>query len=202
MRTHPGKTDCLVLDFAGNIALHGSVDNVNPPKPPRKRDEPGEAPQKECVECLMLISASARLCPFCQHVYEFAGPKIDEAASNLAIMGKNPPKIRRVKEVRYSIHKKPGKPDSMRVDYYTDKIVRPYSLWVCLFHDGNALTRARKWWLLNVHESGEFVLPETIDQAVEQARTARTPDWIQTDSTGDYPTIVKMGFDDVAASAG
>jgi DNA repair protein RadD len=49
MRTAEGKTDCLVLDFAGNINRHGPVDKVQPPKKKGKRE--GDAPLKECESC-------------------------------------------------------------------------------------------------------------------------------------------------------
>ena len=32
-RLAPGKTDCLVLDFAGNVARHGPIDAVSPREP-------------------------------------------------------------------------------------------------------------------------------------------------------------------------
>ena len=40
-RLHPGKQDCLVLDFGGNVLRHGPVDQI---KPPNARNGNGEAP--------------------------------------------------------------------------------------------------------------------------------------------------------------
>ena len=36
-RLAPGKADCLVLDFAGNVARHGPIDAVKPKKPGSRR---------------------------------------------------------------------------------------------------------------------------------------------------------------------
>lgn len=63
MRTHPGKTDCLVLDFAGVVESHGPITNVQPPK--KGGDGNGEAPVKVCDECGELVHISAAICPAC-----------------------------------------------------------------------------------------------------------------------------------------
>jgi DNA repair protein RadD len=70
MRIHPGKRDCLVLDFADLIATHGPVNKVTPPRK-GKRKEDAQAPVKECKGCLMLIHASLRQCPYCGEAFEF-----------------------------------------------------------------------------------------------------------------------------------
>ncbi len=45
LRLSPGKQDCLVLDFAGNVRKHGPIDAVTPSVP---RAGAGEAPVKTC----------------------------------------------------------------------------------------------------------------------------------------------------------
>ena len=59
MRIHPGKQDCLVLDFAGLIERHGPVNDVDPPRRRGKKKDQA-APIKECGKCYMLIHAAAR----------------------------------------------------------------------------------------------------------------------------------------------
>jgi DNA repair protein RadD len=55
MRTAEGKTDCLLLDYGGNIARHGPIDNVRVrPRPPGE----GDAPVKICPECCACCAAS------------------------------------------------------------------------------------------------------------------------------------------------
>jgi DNA repair protein RadD len=63
MRTHPGKTDCLVLDFAGVVATHGPITAVQPPK--KAGEGNGEAPVKVCDSCGELVHLAARQCPAC-----------------------------------------------------------------------------------------------------------------------------------------
>ncbi len=57
MRSAPGKTDCLYLDFADNIEYHGPVDDLILHE---KGEE--EAPKKRCPKCKTLVPISARKC--------------------------------------------------------------------------------------------------------------------------------------------
>lgn len=64
MRTAPGKKDCLVLDFAGNVAQHGPVTAVNPPA---KKGKGGPPPCKVCPECDEIVPVQTKTCPRCGH---------------------------------------------------------------------------------------------------------------------------------------
>jgi DNA repair protein RadD len=65
MRPSPGKTDCLVLDFAGNVSTHGPITAVNPQRV--RGDGEGEAmiPCKACEQCFELCPVACRTCPAC-----------------------------------------------------------------------------------------------------------------------------------------
>lgn len=67
LRISPEKKDCLVLDFAGNVAKHGPITEVRPPS--RKRKGEGVAPSKICPECDEIVPAQARICPVCGHEF-------------------------------------------------------------------------------------------------------------------------------------
>ena len=73
MRPHTGKTDCLVLDFAGVVATHGPITNVQPPK--KGGDGNGEAPVKVCDNCGELVHISADICSACGHPFPEAERK-------------------------------------------------------------------------------------------------------------------------------
>ena len=64
MRTAPGKSNCLILDFAGNVGRHGPIDAVRV-KDGRQARSPGEAPVKTCPECRTIVHAAARFCDEC-----------------------------------------------------------------------------------------------------------------------------------------
>lgn len=69
MRIAPGKKDCLVLDFGGNIARHGPIDQIEVKK---KSNKEGVAPMKQCPECGGLVSLRSDFCDICG--YEFLTP--------------------------------------------------------------------------------------------------------------------------------
>src|SRR3954452_22775660 len=67
-RLAPGKDNCLVLDFAGNVARHGPIDLVRPKDPP-KGGADGDMPNKLCPECRAINALAARVCVDCGYVF-------------------------------------------------------------------------------------------------------------------------------------
>ena len=67
LRIAEGKTDCLVLDFAGVVEQHGPITAVKPP--PKKGDKVGEAPVKVCDYCQEICHLSVRECPACGEAF-------------------------------------------------------------------------------------------------------------------------------------
>jgi DNA repair protein RadD len=67
MRVKSHTDHCLVLDFAGVVATHGPITNVQPPD--KKGEKEGEAPVKVCEQCHELVHISVMTCPTCG--YEF-----------------------------------------------------------------------------------------------------------------------------------
>lgn len=184
MRTAEGKTDCLVLDFAGLIATHGPVDHVKPP-PVKSGKGGGDAVQKECPECIMLIPAGSMTCQFCGHQFPAHEIKIAPAPSNLKVMGKPDPVEYKPTKAVYMVHKKAGKPDSLRVTYYAG-LRAVGSQWVCLEHSGFARQKAQQWWI----DFADGYLPSSAESAAPIARlVARLPSSILVDESGKYPIV-------------
>jgi DNA repair protein RadD len=170
-RLHPSKTNCLVLDFGGNVLRHGPVDQIRV----TERDAGGgQAPAKECPACHSVIAAGYARCPDCGH--EFPPPerqKHDARASEAGILsGQVTTTKYAVRDVFYSVHKKRGAPDNtprtMRVDYKIGW--NEYkSEWVCFEHDGYARQKAVAWWRRRSREP----VPESADEAVSLAQAGR-----------------------------
>ena len=76
-RKADGKTNCLVLDFAGNVRRHGPVDSVDPKS---KSGVPGEAPVKACPECDELVAINTYECPACGYQWPRPAPMAKHAA--------------------------------------------------------------------------------------------------------------------------
>ncbi len=143
-----GKSNCLVLDYGGNIMRHGPVDMI------RVKDKTpgnGEAPAKKCPQCYALIHAAYAKCPECG--YEFPPSQHSDLTAHAAHDGIISGEVffdeYEVRQVFYAVHRKRYAPDdtpsTMRVDY--EVAFQTYkSEWVCPEHSGYARTKFVKWW--------------------------------------------------------
>jgi len=146
-RLAPGKTDCLVLDYAGNTLEHGPVDAITVRKP-RK---PGEAakvetmPAKQCPKCDALVALGIRTCPDCGHEFAVAKPEHNDKPADAPILSGPVPTITlAVGAVEYAEHiGKSGVP-TLRVTYRCG--LRRINEYVCLEHGGFARDKAVQWW--------------------------------------------------------
>lgn len=166
-RLHPGKENCLVLDYGENILRHGPIDMITvEDKTPGK----GEAPAKKCPECLALIHASYQTCPDCG--FEFPLPEtsnINSQASTAGILsGEHTDEEFEVMGVSYSPHIKrgadPSHPATMRIDYKTG-FYQEQSEWVCPEHTGYARNKFENWW----RDRSYMPPPITVDEALALA---------------------------------
>lgn len=194
LRIADGKTDCLWLDFSDTTERLGPVDTIKGRKRSKKSDKEGAAPFKVCDQCGERAPAAAPVCPCCG--YEFPAKEQEvRNASNAAIMASQVmPKIITypVDSVSYSIHSKPGSPDSLRVDYHSG-LRRVCSEWVCLEHGGFAGEKARAWWARRNPEGYEY-RPGSAVQAMEWIDSGfelQSPAAIIVNETGKYPELVR-----------
>jgi DNA repair protein RadD len=171
-RLHPSKPNCLVLDFGGNVLRHGPVDQIRVKEYGAGGN--GQAPAKECPECLSVVAAGYARCPDCG--YEFPPPERkphDGKASEAGILSGQVTTTKcAVRDVFYSVHTKrgagPDAPRSMRVDYKVGW--NEYkSEWICFEHDGYARQKAMHWWKRRSNEP----VPETAEEAVAVAQNGR-----------------------------
>jgi DNA repair protein RadD len=156
-RLAQAKENCLVLDFAGNVARHGPIDAIKPQKPGAGD---GQAPVKTCPDCSSILHASLRRCPECGHLFPPPETTIDPTASTLEILSSRRPEWVAVSEVQYSRHEKPGKPTSMRVSYRCGLVL--HSEWICFEHTGYAREKAAAWW----RKRTQLPVPATVDAAL------------------------------------
>jgi DNA repair protein RadD len=184
-RLAPGKDNCLVLDFAGNVARHGPVDAVKPKKP---GEAEGAAPTKVCPACDSILPAAVRECPDCGHRFPPPEIKLAATASTLAILSNMRPQWLEVSRVAFSRHEKPGKPPSLRVDYYCG--LTRHSEWICFEHTGYAREKAAAWW--RVRSNGP--VPATITEALAVSDLLPRPSAIQVRPSGRFTEIVNYRF--------
>lgn len=172
-RLHPGKQNCLVLDYGGNVLRHGPVDQIRVGQPAGTGG--GQAPAKECPECHSLVAAGYAVCPDCD--FEFPQPERanhDAEASTESVLSDQAasPAVSEtkyaVRDVLYSVHHKQGAdedaPKTMRVDYRIGfHQFKPE--WVCFEHTGYARWKAEMWWRARSFDR----VPSTAQEAVDIA---------------------------------
>jgi DNA repair protein RadD len=150
-RLYPGKEDCLILDYGGNVLRHGPVDAVTING--AKGSDSSKVAAKECSQCNALIHSAYRVCPECG--YEFPPPEEnqniqDHAGHESILSGEITDTEYEVREVSYGVHTKRdadnSTPKTMRVEYRIgwNQYV---SEWVCPEHTGYARAKFKKWWL-------------------------------------------------------
>lgn len=187
MRIADGKTDCLWLDFSDTTERMGPVDTIRGRTKRKGSDEDGVAPTKTCGECGEVVAAGVRVCPCCGHEFPATKQQVREA-SNAAIMASQiASKVVTydINRVAYGIHQKPGKPDSLRVEYYAG-YRRVAQEWICFEHGGFAGEKARLWWSRRCS-----VAANGTQQALDMVELAgiKEPVQITVDERGDFPNI-------------
>lgn len=142
-RPSEGKSNCLVLDFARNTERLGPI---NDPMIPRKKGKGnGEVPIKICPACNNYCHISARICDVCGYEFIFE-TKIVKTASEVPLLIDDFPIIKPfdVELALYSIYRKPGMPETIKVTYCCGG--DEFNEFVCLEHGGYASVKAREWW--------------------------------------------------------
>lgn len=203
MRPAEGKTDCLVLDFAGNVQRHGPITDVNP-----RRESNGKPVTKKCPDCGEIISAGSRKCPVCGHVFpepEHKERKVALALDGVSdIMGRAPTRSP-VRGWWWHVGKSRANGTPMLVvDYQTrDLSAPPLREYLCLMHGGYAQSKAFKTLREIMRESGllsrypgagaldHIDTEEELRQLAELLRDAAPPSSVQWRPNGKYQQIIK-----------
>lgn len=188
LRIDPSKKDCLILDYGQNVQRHGTLDDLQVKE--TGKGGGGEAPVKSCPECMEIMPASTRICPACGHEMPIeSGPRHGSTADSLApiaIEAEEPEQLP-VEFVSYSVHRKEGKPDSLKVSYHCG-LRYPVSEWVSLNSTSDfAVRKARQWWRMrSMHQ-----IPETIEEAVQIGNIGgiAAPRWITVEKQNGYDRV-------------
>jgi len=181
LRIHPGKANCLLLDFAQNVARHGFVDNIKPPDTARQGT--GQPPVKKCGQCHELVAAGCRTCPVCDYDFPAIATPKHSATADVLI------ETLCVELVSYYVHSKAGSRPSMRVEYQcgNGEIV---SEWVCLEHVGYPRHKAKLWWFARCRSR----FPDSAAEAIDRAHLLKRPTAISVKRARRWPEIVSVEF--------
>ncbi len=142
---------------------------------------------------------SARFCVQCNAEFTFE-VKFQNKASNEQLLRRDAEdkqgafekpvlEEHKVTRVSYEIHKKEGRPDSIRVIYQCG--LRRFTHWILPEHGGNPRRRSEDWWMR--HGGGS--MPATTNMARAQIEMLKVPSWITVWMKKDYPQIMDWKFD-------
>ncbi len=187
-RLAPGKENCLVLDFAGNVRRHGPIDLVRPKRPGDGGG--GEAPTKVCPDCDSIIALSATECPDCGYVFPPREVKIAPTAATLPVLSPKAPQWVAVSNLSYSRHDKRGGRPSLKVTYSCG--LTTYQEWICFEHQGYARRKAEDWW--RKRAPGQPV-PRSVNEALTLSRSLARPSHISVRPSGRFFEITGYRFD-------
>lgn len=190
-RPYHSKENCLVLDFAGNTAKLGPIDA--PLLPKQKGKGGGTAPVKICDDCRTYNHASARTCFVCGFEFpqrSFVVFDTAEAKAPMAAVAAVT-EVLKVRNMSYRLHKKPGRPNSLRVTYQCGLI--PINEWVCLEHAGKPQKQAHKWW---AQHSLDNEIPATVEDAMKSLKVLRQPHSIEISRRGKWTDVTRCIFDE------
>lgn len=182
------KQNCLVLDFAGNTRRLGPIND--PIIPTKKSKKGGTAPVKICPECDTYNHATLKFCTNCGYEFEFKS-KLNQEASTEELIKADLPVVEEfpVDHITYSKHMKQGKPDSVKVSYYSK--LHMFNEFVGIQHGGNTTRRALDWW----RERSEDKAPDTTEGILNATETLRSPTHVRVWTNKKYPEILAFCYD-------
>lgn len=187
------KKDCLVLDFAGNTKRIGPINDIQPPGE-KKKGKIGEAPVRDCPECLTYNHISNKFCIQCGYEFTFE-IKITRNADTSDLISSGsaiaPVEVKTfsVTHVTYGLHKKKGKPDSIKVTYICGN--RLFTEYLCFDHGFYMLRRAQQWWKIRDRIG---YAPSSTVEALPIVTNLKVPKSIDVAMKKDYPEVLNCEF--------
>jgi DNA repair protein RadD len=194
LRIAPGKTDCLVLDFAGVVEQHGPITAVKPP--PKKGDKVGEAPIKVCDHCQEICALSVRVCPACGEAF----PEPMKAVMSLRnddIMGQDGTDLDVTAWTwRKHISRASGR-EMLSLTYYGGLSDPPVTEYLAVTHDGYAGEKSRRLLAEIAHRAGvtlDYGASE-LHQMAQQMTEGKPPSHIEFRKDGKFYTVIKRTYE-------
>lgn len=169
-----GKTECLLLDFTGNLAKFGTLGNPIWRYFGAEKKKVGKA-QKVCPACESAINIGRETCPDCGYIFlkediekELKHDAEADLKSDMS-KAKSAERIYSIGYINYTEHTSPAGNKSLKVTYHSGKFTCydfiPFS---------NQLFWARKK-VQNFMKGRSNVIPTTLEAALKLAPTWRKP---------------------------
>ncbi|MEY2902469.1 MAG: hypothetical protein RLY89_1575 [Bacteroidota bacterium] len=196
MRLKSHTDHCLVLDFAGVVATHGPITNVQTPKKCGSGD--GQAPVKVCENCNELVHISVMVCPACGH--DFPIPKEKKLKlHNDDIMGIEGQEMAVTSwEWRKHISRASGK-EMLSVSYYGALSEPPITEYFAVLHEGYAGQKALQNLAIIARNAGmvysDIMNLTDLNKAASILNASQHPDSIEFKKDGKYYRVLKRTWE-------
>lgn len=206
------KKYCIVMDFAGNVARLGPINDVQVIEKKEKKGSggKGEAITKVCPECKTINPAAKRECMFCGFEFEFKQhikiessnediikTKNNSKESDKEIIDKAVAEIRKqnkemkngfwfnVTGVEYRINSNPGRTSSLKVVYHCG--LRTFNEYICIEHGGYPRYLAKQW--IKFRMSPNQKKPNTLAELYASRHGLAIPKKIFIQESGRYKKV-------------
>ena len=185
-RPAPGKEYGLVMDFAGNTARLGPINDPNIPHMRGKKTVMGVAPVKICPVCGFYNHTRATICINCPHLFDMR-PKITGTAGIHELLRTEAAQVEivDVMHTHYSEAPSPsGNKPYLRVTYFCGPMGQQrYYDFVKLEHGGFSSSEAKEWWksrymgdnTARIPSSFAGYVPSTVREALQLTNNLKTP---------------------------
>ena len=201
MRLYAGKSDCRIIDLAGNALIHG----IDPDNPVIEIEESERKPQiKICPMCETAASMQAKTCPSCGFAYPIGpvpvGPvpvgeqkKIEDQGAVGELVDFRGFAAKRCEIYRYTYHLGAGRQiPTVEVTYRTEAgMIRE---WLCPQHPEGAFPQRKakwRWFALG----GKWPVPATVREWIERSGEMTREALVTIDESGRYPIVKKVEGD-------
>lgn len=185
MRLKAHTDHCLVLDFAGNVSMHGPITCVVPPDRAKKTVQP--APTKTCPACQEIVAASARRCP-CGHEWTREETAKTMMLHHDDIMGVQPLEMV-VSEWKWRKHVSAVSGKEMLMVTYYYGLTHAVSEYLTVTYPGDGGDMARRRLASMAQQSGGKVCA-TLEETADSMTAGKPPAFIRYRKNGKLFDVV------------
>ena len=193
LRTAPGKSDALILDYAGLVRMHGPVDIVTARSAAAIKGREGEIRAKPCPGCGVLIALNASTCEACwvePDETEEDGAGHEAAADDEhPILSRAVPVWQGIFRWRLGRHAASG---SLDVEFQTED-GSSHRVRIALEQAGYGREKAVQWWR---QFGGGRDVPMTVAEALARTEELTRPAAILVRANGRFSESVSYRFAD------
>ncbi|MET3693173.1 DEAD/DEAH box helicase [Methylobacterium goesingense] len=195
LRRAPGKSDALILDYAGLVRMHGPVDIVTARSAAAIRGRESEVRAKACPGCGALIALNASTCEACwvEPESEPEGPGHEAAADDAhPILSAALADWQPVVGWSFAAHARSALPDALAVVFHLPER-RSHGIVLDLEQVGYPREKAVQWW--RQHGGGRDA-PMRVAEAIAGRHALTRPEAIQVRASGRLTETIHYRFGD------